>query len=149
MSPSIQPPNLLPDRSNSNKVTKRFWLCIKSKQHLESAPSPIKESKTDSKDKAYAMADYFSSFFTSNNTTLFSEVNDTPLPGIAPITVHVEGVTQLLANIQPHIASEPDNLPVLRKLLVCTNSCIPSITRSRSLTNYLGELLLLFLHLKK
>jgi len=57
------------------------------------------------------MADYFSSVFTSNDTTLLPEVNDTPLPGILPITVHIEGVVQLLTNIQPHKANGPDNLP--------------------------------------
>ena len=57
---------------------------------------------TDSKDKVNVMANYFSSIFTSNDITLLSEVNDTPLP---------EEVAQLLTNIQPYKASGPDNLP--------------------------------------
>jgi len=99
------------------------------------------------------MADYFSSIFTSNNTTLLPEVNDNTLPGILPITVHIEGVAQLLTNIQPHKASGPDNLParflkkklLMRLLLYLINGCIPSITRSNPLTKYLE----LFLYLRK
>ena len=33
------------------------------------------------------------------------------MPSISPLTVHVEGVAQLLTSIQPHKASGPDNLP--------------------------------------
>ena len=43
--------------------------------------------------------------------SLLPEVNDIPLPSISPLTVHVEGVAQLLTNIQTHKASGPDNLP--------------------------------------
>jgi len=43
--------------------------------------------------------------------TLLTEVNDTPLPGALPITVHIEGVAQLLTNIQPHKAIRPSTLP--------------------------------------
>ena len=57
------------------------------------------------------LADYFSSVFTCNNTSHLPEVNDIPLPRISPLTVHVEGVAQLVTNIQPHKASRTDNLP--------------------------------------
>ena len=115
---------------NSNKVTKRLWSYIKSKRHENTGIGPLTfqgTTYTDSKDKANVMADYFSSVFTSDDTTLLPEVNDTPLPGILPITVHVEGVAQLLTNIQPHKASGPDNLPA-RFLKEVANEIAPVLT---------------------
>jgi len=66
---------------------------------------------TDSKDKANVLADYFLSVFTPNNTSILPDVNDSPLPSVSPISVHIEGVAQLLSNIQSQKASGPDNLP--------------------------------------
>ena len=99
---------------SSNKVTKRLSSLIKSRKQDNTEIGPIIHQGTkfiDSKDKANVLADYFSSVFTCNNTSLLPEVHDTSLPSISPLTVHVEGVAQLLTNIQPHKASGPDNLP--------------------------------------
>ena len=99
---------------NSSKVTKRLWSFIKSRKQDNTGIGPLIHQGTkfiDSKDKANVLADYFSSVFTCNNTSHLPEVNDIPLPSISPLTVHVEGVAQLLTNIQPHKASGPDNLP--------------------------------------
>ena len=73
------------------------------------------------------LADYFSSVFTCNNTSILPEVYDIPLPSISPLTVHVEGVAQLLTNIQPHKASGPDNLPA-RFLKEVANEIAPVLT---------------------
>ena len=99
---------------NSSKVTKRLWSFIKSRKQDNTGIGPLIHQGTkfiDSEDKANVLADYFSSVFTCNNTSHLPEVNDIPLPSISPLTVHVEGVAQLLTNIQPHKASGPDNLP--------------------------------------
>ena len=102
------------DPNIKQQITKRLWSFIKArKQNNTGIGLLIHQGTTftDSKDKVNVLADYFSSVFTSNSTSLLPEVNDTSLPSISPLIVHVEGVTQLLTDIQPHKASGPNNLP--------------------------------------
>jgi len=107
---------------NTNKVTKRLWSYIKNRKQDNSEIGPLTyqgSTYTDSKDKATVLAGYFSSVFTLNNTSILPEVNDSPLPSISPILVHVKGVAQLLTNIQSQKASGPDNLPAR----FCNQNC--------------------------
>ena len=62
-------------------------------------------------DKANVFADYFSSVFTSEDVTHIPTLTIDPTPSVPPIRMHVEGVYDLLQNIQQHKASGPDNLP--------------------------------------
>ena len=71
------------------------------------------------------------------------------------ITVHIEGVAQLLTSIQPHKASGPNNLPA-RFLKEVANEISPVLTvvfqaslEIKASYRIFGELLLLYLHLKK
>ena len=115
---------------NTNKVTKRLWSYIKSRKQDSTGIGPLTyqgSTYTDSKDKANVLADYFSSVFTPNNTSILPDVNDSPLPSISPISVHVEGVAQLLTNIQSQKASGPDNLPA-RFLKEVANEIAPVLT---------------------
>ena len=62
-------------------------------------------------DKANLLADYFSSVFTTEDAPHIPTLPTDPTPSISPIQIHVDGVYQLLQNIQQHKASGPDNLP--------------------------------------
>ena len=64
----------------------------------------------DAVDKANVFADYFSSVFTSEDVTHIPTLTTDPTPSMPPICIHVEGVYDLLQNIQQHKAFGPDNL---------------------------------------
>ena len=69
------------------------------------------ETFVDVTDKANLLADYFSSVFTNEDVTHLPTLCTDPTPSIPPIQIHVDGIYQLLSNIQQHKASGPDNLP--------------------------------------
>ena len=69
------------------------------------------ETFVDATDKANLLADYFSSVFTSEDVTHLPTLSTDPTPSIPPIQIYVDGIYQLLSNIQQHKASGPDNLP--------------------------------------
>ena len=85
------------------------------------------ETFVDATDKANVFADYFSSVFTSEDITHIPTLSTDPLPSISPIQIHVDGVYQLLQNIQQHKASTPDNLPA-RFLKEVAYEISPSLT---------------------
>jgi len=85
------------------------------------------------------LADYFSSVFTPNYTLILPDVNDFPLPSISPISVYVEGVAQLLTNIQSQKASELDNLPA-RFLKEVANEIALVLTVTFQASLYQGSL---------
>ena len=59
--------------------------------------------------KANALADYFSSVFTTEDTACVLVLESDPLPEIPPIHIHTAGVTQLLLNLKIHKTAVPDN----------------------------------------
>ena len=65
----------------------------------------------DATDKANLLADYFSFVFTNEDVTHIPTLSTDPTPDMPPIQIHVDGIYQILSNIQQHKASGPDNLP--------------------------------------
>ena len=61
--------------------------------------------------KANVLADYFSSVFTTEDTSNVPSMEGDPLPCIDAIQVYSEGVAELLSNINPGKSHGPDNLP--------------------------------------
>ena len=61
--------------------------------------------------KTNALADYFSSDFTTKDITRVPVLEGDSLPEIPPIHVHTAGVAQLLLNLKTHKAAGPDNFP--------------------------------------
>ena len=57
------------------------------------------------------LAEYFSSVFTSGNTSNIPLSEGDPFPEISPIQINTDGVAQLLLNLKTHKATGPDNLP--------------------------------------
>jgi len=62
-------------------------------------------------------------------TSSLPDLNGSPLPIISPITIHREGVAQLLFNTQRHKESDPDNLPAcfLKDVTIQIASVLSSI----------------------
>lgn len=100
---------------NKNTVTKKLWTDIKSKrQDSIGGVGPLDfqgESHTDPLIKANILADYFSSVFTTEDTSNVPSMEGDPLPCIDAIQVHSEGIAELLFNINPGKSHGPDNLP--------------------------------------
>jgi len=100
---------------NKNTVTKKLWSYIKSKrQDNIGGVGPIKyqgETHTDPLSKANIFANYFSSVFTNEDTSNIPTMDGEPLPCIDAILIHVEGIAELLRNIDPNKANGPDQLP--------------------------------------
>ena len=65
---------------------------------------------TDPLSKTNALADYFSSVFTTEDAACVP-VLESDLPEIPPIHIHTAGVAQLLLNLKTHKAAGPDNFP--------------------------------------
>ena len=71
---------------------------------------------------------YFLSVFTHDNaSSSLPRMSGPPLPDVSPITIHHEGVVQLLLNMQPNKASGPDNLPT-RFLKEAANQIVSALT---------------------
>ena len=66
---------------------------------------------TDSSSKADILNNYFSSVFTKDDQSLPPNISSEPVPNISQITVEVDGVYNLLTNLDPHKATGPDSIP--------------------------------------
>ena len=115
---------------NSNAITKRLWSYIKSRKQDHTGIGPLNyqgSTFTDPVAKADILADYFSSVFVQEDESYLPSMNGDPFPSISPIQIHVEGVAQLLQNIQTHKACGPDNLPA-HFLKEVANEIAPALT---------------------
>jgi len=115
---------------NNNQVTKRLWSYIKSKKQDHTGIGSLiyqDTTITDPVGKANVLAEFFSSVFTCDNSSSPPRMSGSPLPDVSPITIHHEGVAQLLLNIQPNKASGPDNLPA-RFLKEVANEIAPALS---------------------
>ena len=116
---------------NNSQVTKRLWPYIKSKKQDHTGIGSLiyqDTTITDAVGKTNVLAEYFLSVFTcSNASSSLPRMNSSPLPDVSPITIHHEGVAQLLLNIQPDKASGPDNLPA-RFLKEVANQIAPELS---------------------
>ena len=99
---------------NNNHVTKKLWSFIKGKKQDRIGIGPLEyrgSTVTDPLSKANALADYFSSVFTTEDTACVPDLEGDSLPEIPPIHIHTAGVAQLLLNLKTHKAAGPDNFP--------------------------------------
>ena len=77
--------------------------------------------------KANALNAQFASVFTREDTSVIPNLSGIVYPIMRPINVAVEGVTFLLANLDPSKASGPDGIPA-RFLKDMANGLAPSLT---------------------
>jgi hypothetical protein len=85
------------------------------------------------------------SIFTTENTTNFPDLGDSPYPSAPPIRATEQGVVKLLLDLNPHKASGPDTLCTwfLKEMLATVapsfNTCIPGHARWRTSLGRLEE----------
>jgi len=99
---------------DSNNVSKRMWTYVKSKKTDYCGVAPLRqkdETFTDPKDKAEILNNYFTSVFTSEDTSTIPILDHNTFPDISPLTIHNEGVVDLLSNLKEHKAKGPDEIP--------------------------------------
>ena len=116
---------------SKNTVTKKLWSYIKSKrQDNVDSVGPLSfqgETFTDPLTKANIFANYFSSVFRNQDTSFIPVMEGDPLPCVDPIQIHVEGVAELLCNIESNKANSSDNLPA-RFLNKVSSEIAPALT---------------------
>ena len=84
----------------------------KRQDHISIGPLEYQGSTViDPLSKANALADYFSSVFTTEDTACVPVLEGDPLPEIPPIHIHTAGVNHLLCNLKTHKAAGLDNFP--------------------------------------
>ena len=116
--------------SGNGQITKRLWSFIKSKKKDQCSIPPIHCNDitiTDSQGKSNIFNEYFTSIFTQEDLSSVPELNDSPFPEISPISVSVDGVANLLQNLNPHKATGPDGIPAYL-LKECSNEIAPILT---------------------
>ena len=82
---------------------------------------------TDSQEKSNIFNNYFTSIFTQEGLSSLPELNDSPFPKISHISISVDGVANLLRNLNPHKATGPDGIPAYF-LKECSIEIAPILT---------------------
>ena len=96
---------------------RQFWKYIRAKRKDDIGISTITvdgKPCTDSKAKAEALNNYFQSVFTKEDQTNISSLDpntENSIPDIPDITFSVEGMCQLLSELDTNKASGPDEIP--------------------------------------
>jgi len=99
-----------------NNVTKRFRSFIKHRRKDKVGINTLHSSGqtyTDDKAKADVLNNHFSSVFTRENLTEYPHIEGDHVPDIPSLNIEVEGVNNLLENLNPHKSPRPDNIPSL------------------------------------
>ena len=110
--------------------TKPFWRYIKSRKCDNVGVSPLKEKgqlQSDPKKKAEILLDQFKSVFTTDSSNTMPNVDKQIEDSITSLQIKSDGIEKLLANIQPHKACGPDEIPntVLKN---CAKQLAPGVT---------------------
>ena len=97
-----------------NKCTKKFWRHIKSMCKEQISINTLLfngETYTDSAAKANILNNQFVSVFTKDDHSILPIMRGNPIPDIEQLSIGVNGVYNLLVNIDPHKATGPDGIP--------------------------------------
>ena len=114
----------------SNRPNKKLFLYIKSQRKGCNGIPTLEvngEVVTNNMAKAEELNKYFSSVFTreDNNCPHIADANFSS--ELRSLNISVEGVEQLLSNIEPHKSSGPDQIPG-RLLKLMSSEIAPSLT---------------------
>ena len=93
---------------------KKLYSLVKGKRCDNSGISPLKTdgvAHSDPATKAAILNDQFCSVFTEEETSSIPSLGNSPHPDVLSFTIGVEGVRKLLADLDPHKATGPDNIP--------------------------------------
>ena len=100
-------------RTSSN--SKKFWAYVKNKGQEYTGVAPLKSKewylKKDTQSKTETLNDQFHSVFTKEDKDDFPNMGPSPHQAMGKITIDQRGVHKLLSNLQPHKATEPDQIP--------------------------------------
>ena len=97
-----------------NKCTKKFWKYINSMRKDQVSINTLQvdgKPYSDSSSKADILNNCFSSVFNKDDRSPLPNINSEPVPNILQITVEVDGVYNLLTNLDTHKATGPDSIP--------------------------------------
>ena len=87
------------DSKQRVSVTKKFWSYVKSKRRYLSGVSPLLLNDlevTDSKGKAEILNKQYDSVFTDEDLTNMPTLEQSSIPSLPDIDIHVGGITKLL-----------------------------------------------------
>ena len=96
---------------NSQSNSKKFWSFVKGHHKDNTGVSSLSVGGTmvtDDINKANALNNQFASVFTRENVPVISGPS---FPDMNDIHIEVNGVTQLLSNLDPQKATGPDRIP--------------------------------------
>ena len=97
-----------------NKFTKKFWRYIKSMRKEQISINALLsngETYTDSAVKANILYNQFVSIFTKDDHSPLPIMGGNSISNIEQLLIDVNGVYNLLVNINPHEATRPDGIP--------------------------------------
>ena len=106
--------NQLIDPEEKGKTTKNLFSFIKSRKQDNAGVSTLKsngDTHINSKSKAEALNNQFSSVFTKEDVSDIPDKGQSPHPDLPPIKITNHGVEKLLNGIKPHKATGPDEIP--------------------------------------
>ncbi|KAK3092025.1 hypothetical protein FSP39_024520 [Pinctada imbricata] len=116
---------------DENQKPKRLWSFVKSKRTDACGVSTLKQNgvpHSDSKMKAEILNKQFTSVFTSENPNdPLPDLEGSPHPTVADITVTENGVCKLLQQLDPHKATGPDEVSS-RLLKTVAKQITPALT---------------------
>ena len=93
---------------------KKLWSYIKSQRKDNSGIPPLSQNgtvHTDPTQKVEILNNYFSSVFSDKKSAPPTLEEEPLISDIAPITIDMHGVKNLLDNLDTHKATGPDNIP--------------------------------------
>ena len=114
---------------NSESGHKRLWTYIKSKRQDNIGIASLEVNSTtytDDLDKANILNNYFSTVFTKEDTSNLPSMEDSAYPTIDSLNLTVDGVSNLLHDLEVHKACGPDGISprlYLKKLLAILHLC--------------------------
>jgi hypothetical protein len=129
------------DMVTTDRNPKKLYSLVKGKRCDSSGISPLKSdgvAHSDPATKAAILNDQFCSVFSREASPTIPSLGNSPYPDMPSFTIGVEGVRKLLADLDPHKATGPDNIPT-KFLKDNAEGLAPALTLLFSATVTQGE----------
>ncbi|MCG8078128.1 MAG: reverse transcriptase family protein, partial [Candidatus Thiodiazotropha taylori] len=129
------------DMVTTDRNPKKLYSLVKGKRCDSSGVSPLKSgglTHSDPATKATILNSQFSSVFTQEDTTNIPSLGNSPYPAMHNFSIGIEGVRKLLADLDSHKSTGPDNIPT-RFLKEYADDLAPALTLIFSASVSQGE----------